>query len=152
MNPAAARYGPTSGPPLPTGGAPIGSTESLAVSAIARARFSRPFPVWSAVPAGSALRAAWREGLVLGVLNAAVPFTLIAWGERYVDSGTAAVANASVPIWLAILALWFVPSERSTGLRALGSHGRQCLVPAVDRHYPPAARIREKTLRTCAMK
>ena len=67
-----------------------------------------------------ALRDAWREGLVLGVLNAAVPFTLIAWGERYVDSGTAAVTNSSVPIWLAILAVWFVPSERSTGLRAVG--------------------------------
>jgi drug/metabolite transporter (DMT)-like permease len=67
-----------------------------------------------------ALRAAWRQGLVLGVLNAAVPFTLIAWGEGYVDSGTAAVTNASVPIWLAIFAVWFVPSERSTGLRAVG--------------------------------
>jgi drug/metabolite transporter (DMT)-like permease len=54
------------------------------------------------------------------VLNAAVPFTLIAWGERYVDSGTAAVTNSSVPIWLAIIAFWFVPAERSTGLRALG--------------------------------
>ncbi len=68
----------------------------------------------------SALRSAWREGLVLGVFNAAVPFTLIAWGERYVDSGVASVANSSVPIWLAILALRLVPSERSTGLRAVG--------------------------------
>jgi drug/metabolite transporter (DMT)-like permease len=67
-----------------------------------------------------ALRSAWREGVVLGVLNAAIPFTLIAWGERYVDSGTAAVANSSVPIWLALLAVWFVPAERSTGLRAFG--------------------------------
>src|SRR5262249_10653306 len=67
-----------------------------------------------------ARRGAWRPGVVLGVLNAAVPFTLIAWGERYVDSGTAAVTNSSVPIWLAILAIWFVPSERSTGLRAVG--------------------------------
>jgi len=68
----------------------------------------------------AAVRRAWREGIVLGVLNAAVPFTLIAWGETYVDSGVAAVANASVPIFLAILAFWFVPSERSTGLRAVG--------------------------------
>ncbi len=67
-----------------------------------------------------ALRSAWREGIVLGVLNAAVPFTLIAWGEKYVDSGTAAVANASVPIFLALLAFFFVPSERSTGLRLAG--------------------------------
>ena len=64
--------------------------------------------------------AAWRPGLVLGVLNAAVPFTLIAWGEKHVDSGVAAVANSSVPIFVAILAFWLVPSERSTGWRLAG--------------------------------
>jgi drug/metabolite transporter (DMT)-like permease len=67
-----------------------------------------------------ALRASWREGLILGVTNAALPFTLIAWGEKHVDSGTAAVANSSVPIFVAILAVWFVPSERSTGMRLVG--------------------------------
>jgi drug/metabolite transporter (DMT)-like permease len=67
-----------------------------------------------------ALRGAWREAIVLGVLNAAVPFTLIAWGEKFVDSGVAAVANSSVPIFLALLAFWFVPTERSTGLRLVG--------------------------------
>lgn len=68
----------------------------------------------------AALRRAWREGLVLAVLNAAIPFTLIAWGEKHVDSGTAAVANSSVPIFLALIAFFFVPSERSTGLRLVG--------------------------------
>jgi drug/metabolite transporter (DMT)-like permease len=68
----------------------------------------------------AALRAAWRESIVLGVANAAIPFTLIAWGERHVDSGVAAVANSSVPIFVAILAVWFVPSERSTGWRLVG--------------------------------
>ena len=67
-----------------------------------------------------ALRGAWRECAVLGVLNAAIPFTLIAWGERYVDSGVAAVANSSVPTFVAILAFWLVPSERSTGWRLAG--------------------------------
>ncbi|HET7573347.1 MAG TPA: DMT family transporter [Gaiellaceae bacterium] len=67
-----------------------------------------------------ALRRGWRAGLVLGVVNAAVPFTLIAWGEERVDSGTAAVANSSVPIFVALLAFFFVPSERSTGLRLVG--------------------------------
>ena len=68
----------------------------------------------------SALRAGWREGIVLGVINAAIPFTLIAWGEKHVDSGVAAIANSSVPIFVAILAVWFVPSERSTGMRLVG--------------------------------
>jgi drug/metabolite transporter (DMT)-like permease len=67
-----------------------------------------------------ALRAGWRASVVLGIANAAVPFTLIAWGERHVDSGVAAVANSSVPIFVAVLAFWFVPSERSTGWRLVG--------------------------------
>jgi drug/metabolite transporter (DMT)-like permease len=67
-----------------------------------------------------AIRDAWRPGLVLGVLNAAVPFTLISWGERYVDSGVAAIANSSVPIFVALLAIWLAPAERSTGLRLVG--------------------------------
>ena len=53
------------------------------------------------------LRGAWREGLVLGALNAAIPFTLIAWGEKHVDSGVAAIANASVPLFVALLAIRF---------------------------------------------
>src|SRR5205823_7487783 len=65
----------------------------------------------------SALRRAWRTGLALGLLSSAVPFTLIAWGETYVDSGVAAVANSSVPIFVAVLAIRFAPAERSTGLR-----------------------------------
>jgi drug/metabolite transporter (DMT)-like permease len=68
----------------------------------------------------AAIARAWRPGIVLGAANAAIPFTLIAWGEEHVDSGVAAVANSSVPIFVAILAVWFVPSERSTGLRLVG--------------------------------
>ena len=67
-----------------------------------------------------ALAGAWRPGLVLGVFNAAVPFTLISWGEKFVDSGVASIANASVPIFLAALAFMFVPAERSSGLRLFG--------------------------------
>src|SRR6478609_5691340 len=48
---ADAAYGPTSGPPSPTGAAPAGCTEFPDPSAMARARSSRPFP---ALPLGSA--------------------------------------------------------------------------------------------------
>src|SRR5262245_48476941 len=50
-------YGPTKGPPSPTGAAPAGCRNSVLVSAIARARLIRPLPVWDWVPAGSAVRA-----------------------------------------------------------------------------------------------
>jgi drug/metabolite transporter (DMT)-like permease len=66
------------------------------------------------------LRAAWREGLVLGVLGAAVPFTLVGWSERHVDSGVTAVANASVPIFVVVIATKVLPSERASGLRLVG--------------------------------
>src|SRR5262245_41229392 len=51
-----------------------------------------------------AVARAWREGFVVGTINGAIPFTLIAWGETHVDSGVAAIANASVPIFVALLA------------------------------------------------
>jgi len=66
------------------------------------------------------LRAAWRHCAVLGVLNAALPFWLIAWGEQHIDSGLAAVVQASVPIFNAMIALRVLPHERLSGTRALG--------------------------------
>ncbi len=66
------------------------------------------------------LRAAWRPGLVLGVIMCALPFTLIAWGELHIDSGVAAIANSSVPIFNAVLAVWLLPSERVNGTRLAG--------------------------------
>jgi drug/metabolite transporter (DMT)-like permease len=70
--------------------------------------------------AAAEIRSAWRIGLVLGTINAALPFTLIAWGEQYVDSGVAAIANATVPIFVVLLAIRFRPSERASGLRLAG--------------------------------
>jgi drug/metabolite transporter (DMT)-like permease len=69
---------------------------------------------------GQELLGAWRVGLVLGVLNAAGPYILIAWGEQHVDSGVAAVANAAVPIFVALVAIKMLPGERVTGLRLAG--------------------------------
>jgi drug/metabolite transporter (DMT)-like permease len=61
-----------------------------------------------------------RGGALLGLINMAIPFTLIAWGEKHVDSGVAAIANSTVPIFVALLAIRFRPSERVTGARLFG--------------------------------
>jgi drug/metabolite transporter (DMT)-like permease len=66
------------------------------------------------------LWAARRHLVVLGLLNAAIPFWLIAWGEQHIDSGLAAVVQASVPIFNALLVLRFLPHERLSRTRALG--------------------------------
>jgi drug/metabolite transporter (DMT)-like permease len=63
---------------------------------------------------------AWREGLIYGVVYAALPFTLITWGETHIDSSIAAFAGSSVPIFVTLLAIRFRPSERSTGAKLAG--------------------------------
>jgi drug/metabolite transporter (DMT)-like permease len=66
------------------------------------------------------VRDAWRPALVLGIVNAAIPYTLIAWGETHIDSGVAAIANAPVPLFVALLAVFFRPSEKVGGIRLIG--------------------------------
>ena len=76
-----------------------------------------------ALPVGAALRELrGRAGtlFVLGLLNSALPFVLIAWGQQYVDSGLAAILNSSAPLFTALLAWAFVRSERATGLQLAG--------------------------------
>jgi drug/metabolite transporter (DMT)-like permease len=61
--------------------------------------------------AATELRLAWIPCLVLGVINAALPMTLVAWGETHIDSSIAGIAQASVPIFVAILGLRFLPHD-----------------------------------------
>jgi drug/metabolite transporter (DMT)-like permease len=100
----------------------IEPTTMMAVRCVVAAALLVPFVLWHAGSAAGwrELRAAWRPGLVLGLTNAAIPFTLIAWGEKHIDSGVAAVANATVPIFVTLLAIRFRPSERATGARMAG--------------------------------
>ena len=68
-----------------------------------------------------ALLANWRPLTVMGLLNCAVPYVLITWGERYISSGLAAIYNACAPLWAALL-ISFLPntSERLTGVKLAG--------------------------------
>src|SRR4029450_8206283 len=71
-------------------------------------------------PASAEMRTIVVPAMILGVFSTALPFTLIAWGETKIDSGVAAIGNASMPIFVAILALRFRKSERATGARMFG--------------------------------
>jgi len=57
---------------------------------------------------------------LMGILNTALPFYAITWGQQYIDSGLAAVLNASVPLFTALLALAVDQAQRVTGLRLAG--------------------------------
>jgi drug/metabolite transporter (DMT)-like permease len=57
---------------------------------------------------------------LLGLINTAAPFFLIAWGQQYIDSGLAAIFNASAPLFTALFALSVDHTQRVTGLRLAG--------------------------------
>jgi drug/metabolite transporter (DMT)-like permease len=65
-------------------------------------------------------RAAAVPLLLVGLLNSALPITLLAWAEKRVDSGLAAVIQASAPLFTALLALRFSRGEIVTGSRLVG--------------------------------
>ncbi|MGZ4123771.1 MAG: EamA family transporter, partial [Tumebacillaceae bacterium] len=44
----------------------------------------------------------WKQFLLLGALNAAIPFTLIAVAELYLSASFAAILNATTPLLTAI--------------------------------------------------
>ncbi len=71
-------------------------------------------------PAARALRTHWRPAFVLGALNAAVPFWLVAWGEKHIDSSIAGIAQATVAIFAFILAARFLPYEAVGVTRIVG--------------------------------
>jgi drug/metabolite transporter (DMT)-like permease len=62
----------------------------------------------------------WRPALVLGTLNAAIPFWLVAWGEKHIDSSVAGIAQATVPIFTFLLAARFLPHEPVGTTRIVG--------------------------------
>src|SRR6188768_3220879 len=78
--------------------------------------------VWrtSASRAVGELRAAWRPCLVLGLINAAVPMGLVAWGETHIDSSVAGIAQSTVPIFTFLLGARFLPHEPVGTLRVAG--------------------------------
>jgi drug/metabolite transporter (DMT)-like permease len=68
----------------------------------------------------SELRAYWPWLAVVGLLNTAVPFWLLSWGETRIDSGLASIIQASVPIFNALLAFGFFHEQRVKGRNLVG--------------------------------
>lgn len=57
---------------------------------------------------------------LLGAVQVAGPFILIAAGEQEISSSLAGILVSSAPLFTALLAIWIDHEERSTGFRALG--------------------------------
>lgn len=56
----------------------------------------------------------WRYLLVIGVLNTALPFALLSWGQQYVPSAFAGISMAVLPLFVLPLAHVFTDERMST--------------------------------------
>ena len=83
----------------------------------------RPGAVPLAIARGSMKDVPTRSGqslLAIAAIGMALPFFLIAEGERYVTSSLAALLIAADPLFIVLLALRFDASERASRWRLLG--------------------------------
>ena len=77
------------------------------------------------------LRARWRDFLVVGIVNSALPFVLFCFAEQYISASSAAILNATSPFFGAIVAaLWLKEplTTRQLAGMSLGLAGVMLLV------------------------
>ena len=82
---------------------------TLALAIVILAKRMKPFP--------------WKYAgiyLVIGLLNAALPFALVAWSEKFISSGMAAILNSSVPLFTLVLAPMLIADEKITRRKLIG--------------------------------
>lgn len=62
----------------------------------------------------------WRTFLVMGLLNNAVPFSLIVWGQSQITAGVASILNAATPLLTVVVAHMATTDEPITAARFMG--------------------------------
>jgi len=66
-----------------------------------------------ALPRSPAL---WSTFIIQGFLQSALPFTLISWGEKHIDSGLAGLLNSTPPLF-AFLITFFILRQKDAPVR-----------------------------------
>lgn len=65
-------------------------------------------------------RNAWLAFFGMGLLNNAIPFSLIVWGQTQIASGLASILNATTPLFTVLVAHVLTADERLTRARLAG--------------------------------
>jgi drug/metabolite transporter (DMT)-like permease len=65
--------------------------------------------------------ASWRALFVQSLLNATAAWTLLAWGQQYVDSGLAGVLNSTSPVFVFFITLLVTRHEALSPLKLAGA-------------------------------
>jgi len=102
----------------------VALNEIAPLTAVAHRTFWAMLLLWAivllrriAVPRAPAI---WAAFLVMGLLNNAIPFSLMAWGQLYVETGLTAILNAATAVFGVLAAALFFSDERLTLRRGAG--------------------------------
>ena len=79
--------------------------------------------------------ATWQRFAFQAVLNSVIPWTLIAWGERYVDAGLTTILNSASPIFTFLFTAVITRHEAVTPRKLFGVVAGMagiCLIVGVD--------------------
>ena len=63
----------------------------------------------------------WGAYFVMGALNNAIPFSLIIWAQVHIDSGLAAILNATTAVFAAVIAGVLLSDERLSAQKLAGA-------------------------------
>lgn len=61
----------------------------------------------------------WRAFATMGLLNNALPFSLIFWGQTHIAAGLASILNATTPLFTVVVAHLLTEDERLTPTKAV---------------------------------
>ncbi|MGB9673840.1 MAG: DMT family transporter [Anaerolineales bacterium] len=64
-------------------------------------------------------RQTWVQLTILGLINNAIPYLLISWGEIYIDSAVAAILNSTAPLFTMVLAHFILTDDPMTKKRVI---------------------------------
>jgi drug/metabolite transporter (DMT)-like permease len=79
--------------------------------------------------------ASWKRFTFQACLNSVIPWTLIAWGERYVDAGLTTILNSASPIFTFLFTAFITQQEAVTARKLFGVLAGMagiCLIVGVD--------------------
>lgn len=94
------------------------------ITAVAHRVFWAALALWGVVallrlPVPRAPRI-WGAFLVMGLLNNVIPFSLMTWGQLYIETGLTSIFNAATAIFGVLVAALVFADERLTPRRGLG--------------------------------
>jgi drug/metabolite transporter (DMT)-like permease len=67
------------------------------------------------------LKTRWPSFLLLGLINNAIPHTMIFAGQTQIGAGLASILNATTPIWTVIIAHFLTTEEKLSGSKIAGT-------------------------------